>query len=94
MFRFRLAAAAALWLGLSAAHASDLTGSDPRSGKPAQPVPAVPTVIDEQPAACGNHGTTVEFVESPSAAARQALKEEKLVFVLHVSGHFEDPRFT
>ena len=43
---------------------------------------------------CGSFGTTVEFVDTPSAAARQAKKEQKLVFVLHVSGHFEDPRFT
>lgn len=43
---------------------------------------------------CGRHGTNVEFLDSPSAAARKALAEEKLVFVLHVSGHFEDPRFT
>lgn len=43
---------------------------------------------------CGNHGTTVEFLDTPSEAARKALKEEKLVFVLHVSGNFEDPRFT
>jgi hypothetical protein len=40
------------------------------------------------------HGTTIEFVDTPSEAARKAKKEEKLVFVLHVSGHFEDPRFT
>ena len=43
---------------------------------------------------CGSFGTTVEFVDTPSAAARQARKEQKLVFVLHVSGNFEDPRFT
>jgi hypothetical protein len=40
------------------------------------------------------HGTAVEFVDTPSEAAKQALKEKKLVFVLHVSGNFEDPRFT
>lgn len=45
-------------------------------------------------ATCGNHGTAVEFLDTPSEAARKALKEEKLVFVLHVSGNFEDPRFT
>jgi hypothetical protein len=39
-------------------------------------------------------GTSVQFEDTPSAAARKALKEHKLVFVLHVSGHFEDPRFT
>jgi hypothetical protein len=45
-------------------------------------------------ATCGSFGTSVEFVKSPSEAARQALKEEKLVFVLHVSGLFEDPTLT
>ena len=45
-------------------------------------------------ATCGSHGTTIDFVDTPSIAATQAKKEEKLVFVLHVSGHFEDPRFT
>src|SRR6516164_3518738 len=39
---------------------------------------------------CGRFGTAVTFVDSPSEAARRALKEEKLVFVLHVSGLFED----
>ena len=29
-----------------------------------------------------------------SLAATLAKKEQKLVFVLHVSGNFEDPRFT
>jgi hypothetical protein len=45
-------------------------------------------------ASCGNHGTSVHFVKTPSEAAKQALKEEKLVFVLHVSGLFENPDFT
>ena len=45
---------------------------------------------------CGKetYGTSIEFVSSPRAAAEQATKEEKLVFVLHVSGHFEDPGVT
>ena len=38
--------------------------------------------------------TTIDFVDTPKEAAAQARKEEKLVFVLHVSGNFEDPRFT
>ncbi len=45
-------------------------------------------------AACGNHGTAIDFVDTPREAAAQAKKEKKLVFVLHVSGNFEDPRFT
>jgi hypothetical protein len=39
-------------------------------------------------------GTAVEFVASPKLAAQQAIREQKLVFVLHVSGDFEDPDFT
>ncbi len=45
-------------------------------------------------AGCGGHGTSVNFYDTPSEAAAAAKKELKLVFVLHVSGHFEDPRFT
>jgi hypothetical protein len=43
---------------------------------------------------CSGHGTQIDFYDTPSQAAKAALKAEKLVFVLHVSGHFEDPRFT
>ena len=39
-------------------------------------------------------GTTIDFVDTPKEAAALAKEQEKLVFVLHVSGHFEDPRFT
>ena len=59
---------------------------------------AVAAVVTAAPAAwagetCG-YGTTIDFVDTPKEAAAQAKKEQKLVFVLHVSGHFEDPRFT
>ena len=54
---------------------------------------AEPKVTDPG-ASCGNYGTSVHFVPTPSEAARQALKEEKLVFVLHVSGNFENADFT
>ncbi len=50
--------------------------------------------IEDTEGGCGQFGTSVNFVETPSVAARQALKEEKLVFVLHVSGLFENPEFT
>lgn len=43
---------------------------------------------------CSGHGTNVEFYDTPSEAAVHAKKEQKLVFVLHVSGNFEEPRFT
>jgi hypothetical protein len=42
----------------------------------------------------GDFGTSVHFEATPSAAARRALKEHKLVCVLHVSGLFESPDFT
>src|SRR5215204_6277916 len=51
------------------------------------------TRADEK-ATCGKHGTSVEFVDSPAEAAKIAKKEQKLVFVLHVSGYFEDPNLT
>jgi hypothetical protein len=44
-------------------------------------------------ATCGSHGTTIDFLDTPQEAAKQAKKENKLVFVLHVSGIFDDPRF-
>ena len=43
--------------------------------------------------ACG-FGTTIHFQDTPKEAAALARKVEKLVFVLHVSGHFEDPGLT
>jgi hypothetical protein len=49
------------------------------------------------PAAAGEscgYGTTIDFVATPKEAAALAKKQEKLVLVLHVSGHFEDPGMT
>jgi hypothetical protein len=46
----------------------------------------------EPKAAC--HGTAIDFFSSPVVAAELAAKRNKLVMVLHVSGHFEDPNFT
>jgi len=56
-----------------------------------------PGAVLKQPAeaaTCGDHGTNVHFYKTPSEAARAAVKEEKLVFVLHISGLFEEPDFT
>ena len=48
-----------------------------------------------KPGTCnGDFGTSVLFEDTPKEAAARALKEEKLVFVLHISGHFEDPKLT
>jgi hypothetical protein len=39
-------------------------------------------------------GTAVEFVRDAPEAGRIADKEHKLLFLLHVSGNFEDAGFT
>jgi hypothetical protein len=44
--------------------------------------------------ACESYGTAVKFLSRPADAARQALREDKLLLVLHVSGNFEDAKFT
>ena len=49
---------------------------------------------DKAEVCTGDFGTSIEFLDSPQDAAKAAKKDGKLVFVLHVSGHFEDPRFT
>jgi hypothetical protein len=50
------------------------------------PSPGAPT--------CESFGTRVEFVRNPTDAARLAREENKLMFVLHISGNFEDDKFT
>jgi hypothetical protein len=53
---------------------------------PPSPAPAAP--------ACETFGTSVHFAVSPAAAEKQAAQEGKLLFLLHVSGDFEDDAFT
>ena len=40
------------------------------------------------------HGTAVNFVATTTEAAREARKNNKLTFLLHISGNFEDADFT
>lgn len=53
-----------------------------------------PKPFSKEPETCGDHGTSVHFEKSPKDAAKKALKEEKLVMVLHISGLFEEPDYT
>ena len=57
---------------------------------------AVAAMVAASPARAseGCYGTAIEFVDTPKEAAALAKKQEKLVLVLHVSGHFETPEFT
>ena len=85
MRRILIASAAAallpvLWLSAQAAEQNAVKNPAPQ--------------ITDLGGSCGDYGTSVHFVKTPSEAARQALKEEKLVFVLHLSGVFEDPKLT
>jgi hypothetical protein len=57
-------------------------------------VPFVANLAAKAPTCKGDYGTDVLFEDTPQEAAKKALREEKLVFVLHVSGHFEDPKLT
>lgn len=45
---------------------------------------------------CGDetYGTSVQWSGGVTEAAKLAKEQQKLVFVLHVSGYFEDPKFT
>lgn len=51
---------------------------------------------DEACGTCGKetYETAIRWEDSPNAAAAKARDSQKLVFVLHVSGNFEDPAFT
>ena len=60
---------------------------------------ALPAAAQERAPKCGDcgtetYGTTVVWAGTPAEAAKRALEEKKLVFVLHVSGNFEDPGLT
>jgi hypothetical protein len=93
--RFLKAALLTPLLGLGVVCGSELKGT-PEVPQPAvKPLPP-PAPPDKKAdgATCSTFGTSVEFEDSPSDAAKKAKKQEKLVFVLHVSGNFEDPRFT
>ena len=83
------------------AFGSELNGTDVKTGKappevkPAPAKPVKPVAKDKTEGTCdGDFGTSILFEESPKDAAALAKKQEKLVLVLHVSGHFEDPGLT
>ena len=57
--------------------------------------PTAPSCIDGQcPTSLPTYGTTIHWVASPADAYQQAKDENKLVFMMHVSGNFKIPGFT
>ena len=69
----------------------------PMATKAASPPAAnqPPAIAPQEPATCvADLGTSIHFVADPPEAFKQAKKENKLVFMLHLSGNFEDKCFT
>jgi hypothetical protein len=78
-------------IAMNAAASVPLTASHSWTpAPPPEPVAAL-AAATRPPVTCG---TSVEFVTNPMLAARQAEQEHQLLFLLHVSGDFEDPGFT
>jgi len=68
---------------------------------PAAPLAQEPALAPEEPrpkeealAVRDNFGTAVEFARNAQDAARIAKEQDKLTMFLHVSGNFEDNKFT
>ncbi len=66
---------------------------EPPPAEPKQQVAGPPEPMPARPAG-ETYGTSVLFLNNPEQAARIAKQEAKLLFVLHVSGNFEDSCFT
>ncbi len=62
--------------------------------KGAVPDPAAAGKAACQPGERETFGTAVQFARNPLEAMRDAAQQRKLAFVLHVSGNFEEARFT
>ena len=78
-----------LWTGTAALCLASLVSTSVGAEKPGDAL----RDLKKKPT-CQAHGTKIDFVDTPSEAAQLAKKAGKLVLVLHVSGNFEDPRFT
>jgi hypothetical protein len=81
---------------LPAAPAAPARGPEPAAEEapaPPPPAPQPPAQAEARPAG-QTYGTRVSFLASPEEAMRVAQRERKLVFVLHISGNFEESCFT
>jgi hypothetical protein len=65
--------------------------------KPPLEAVSISTTQEWAPQVCTvhpTHATAVAFLPTPTDAAREARKNNKLTFLLHISGNFEDADFT
>jgi type IV secretory pathway VirB10-like protein len=69
--------------------------SPPRPPQRLEQPPPLP-VVEADPKQCAGetYGTQVLFLNDREAAADRARRERKLLFVMHISGNFEDSCFT
>jgi hypothetical protein len=88
-------------LAVGLAVAADRWAGDGRAAPPlAVPSPQGPGLPPAAACAAGGKaagetfGTAVQFVRNPGEAGRLAGEGRKLLFLLHVSGNFEEARFT
>ena len=61
---------------------------------PLPPPVREPAAEAAAPANGETYGTNVLFLNNPAAAAEEARRDDKLLFVMHISGNFEDSCFT
>jgi len=90
--------------GLAARDQEPFSLSSLTSVQPSPTFPSPPTCVDgqcqtsqtpeTQTPETQSHGTALEWVESPELAYVQAREQNKLVFLIHISGNFEIPGFT
>ena len=74
------------WSGVACVVLSGVLWADePSASKPGQSAPSKPD---------RSYGTTVQWESGVEAAAKKARQSDKLLLVLAVAGHFEDPFFT
>jgi hypothetical protein len=66
----------------------------------ADTIAALLAKMPQQPAVCDPKaktvtcGTAVNLIDDPERAAKEAVKEHKLLFVIHLAGNLEEARFT
>ncbi len=84
---------AALAAGLERRPAPGLPDPPPLAPLPAEE-PAIAPPPGKAACAADQLGTDICFVKHPPDAFRQARKDGKLVFMVHLSGNFEDREFT
>jgi hypothetical protein len=70
----------------------EILAAGPAADDRPAPIPAAGELCDATERQ--TFGTFVEFVRNPQEAERVAAREHRLTYLLHVSGNFEESRFT